>query len=144
MTLTAGNPVAQRNKYLRESVLSASPARLLTMLYDRLLLDLKRAEAAQQEQNWVAASEQLQHAQAIIAELSSSLHTDTWAGADNLLGIYNYASTALITANIHRNVNATRECITLLEPLQRTWHEASALVAGQSSTPAVGGSLGVA
>jgi hypothetical protein len=34
----------QRNQYLADSVLSAPPARLLTMLYDRLLLDLARAE----------------------------------------------------------------------------------------------------
>ena len=46
---------AQRNQYLADSVLSAPPARLLTMLYDRLLLDLGRAETAQQAANWPVA-----------------------------------------------------------------------------------------
>ena len=45
---TGGFGAAQRNQYLEDSVLSAPPARLLTMLYDRLLLDLGRAETAQQ------------------------------------------------------------------------------------------------
>ena len=43
---------AQRNQYLADSVLSAPPARLLTMLYDRLLLDLGRAQTAQESANW--------------------------------------------------------------------------------------------
>lgn len=118
----------QRNQYLADSVLSAPPARLLTMLYDRLLLDLGRAEAAQQIADWTTASENLIHAQAIITELSSSLKTDAWEGADGLLGLYNYASTALINANIQREPAFTREAIDLLEPLRQAWHEAAASV----------------
>lgn len=119
---------SQRNQYLADSVLSAPPARLLTMLYDRLLLDLGRAETAQQTANWPVASENLVHAQAIITELSSSLNTEAWDGADGLLGIYNYATTALINANIQRNPVLTREAIELLEPLRQAWHEAAAAI----------------
>jgi len=119
---------AQRNQYLANSVLSAPPARLLTMLYDRLLLDLARAEEDQQAGNWAMASVHLLHAQAIITELSSSLDTTAWDGASGLLGIYNYASTALINANIQRDAALTREAINLLEPLRQTWHEAAAMV----------------
>ncbi|MDQ0754161.1 flagellar export chaperone FliS [Arthrobacter sp. B3I4] len=119
---------AQRNQYLADSVLSAPPARLLTMLYDRLLLDLGRAETAQQSANWPVASENLLHGQAIIAELISSLKTDAWDGADGLLGLYNYAFTALVNANIQRDPALTREAIELLEPLRQAWHEAAAAV----------------
>lgn len=135
MTTSYGN-AAQRNQYLNESVLSAPPARLLTMLYDRLLLDLGRAEAAQDAANWSVASENLIHAQAIITELSSSLKTDVWEGADGLLGLYNYASTALINANIQRNPALTREAIDLLEPLRQAWHEAAAAVPAPAASPA--------
>ena len=119
---------SQRNQYLADSVLSAPPARLLTMLYDRLLLDLGRAEAAQQAANWPVASENLLHGQAIIAELISSLKTDSWDGADGLLGLYNYAFTALVNANIQRDPALTREAIELLEPLRQAWHEAAAAI----------------
>lgn len=138
-----GFGAAQRNQYLEDSVLSAPPARLLTMLYDRLLLDLGRAETAQQAAQWPVASENLLHAQAIIAELISSLKTDTWDGADGLLGLYNYAFTALVNANIQRDPALTREAIELLEPLRQAWHEAAAAVpapaaagAGSAATPA--------
>ncbi|WP_432396829.1 flagellar export chaperone FliS [Pseudarthrobacter sp. L19] len=127
---------SQRNQYLADSVLSAPPARLLTMLYDRLLLDLGRAETAQQTANWPVASENLVHAQAIITELSSSLNTEAWDGADGLLGIYNYATTALINANIQRNPILTREAIDLLEPLRQAWHEAAAAIPAAQPTAA--------
>ncbi|ALE04199.1 flagellar protein FliS (plasmid) [Arthrobacter sp. ERGS1:01] len=117
------------NAYQREAILSASPARLLTMLYDRLLLDLGRAEAAQLAEEWPTAHENLLHAQDILAELSASLQPELWTGADQLLGIYNYAGAALMNANIHRNVELTRECVALLEPLRATWHEAAGLPA---------------
>lgn len=135
----------QRDQLRRDAILSATPAQLVTMLYDRLLLDLRRAENAQAAANWSMASENLLHAQAIIAELTASLDTKAWDGADNLLGIYNYASSALVSANMHRSVDRTREAIRLLEPLQQTWHEAAAMIPAQNQAqPAMSGSLGIA
>jgi len=144
MPMTA-NPYAQRSQYNRDAVLSASPVRLLTMLYDRLLLDLGRAEAAQAAENWPVASENLLHAQAIVSELSSTLNVDAWDGGEGLMALYTYVSTALINANIYRDVERTRESIAILEPLRQTWHEA----AGQLPSPVpptggVGGNLGFA
>ena len=82
------NPAQKLAQLNREAILSASPARLLTMLYDRLLLDLNRAEAAQLAQDWIVASDNLMHAQDIIAELVSSLNTDSWDGAQGLQSLY--------------------------------------------------------
>jgi flagellar protein FliS len=134
----------QRAQYTAEAVLSATPVQLVTMLYDRLLLDLSRAEVAQASSDWAAASEQLLHAQAIVAELSSSLKIDVWDGGEGLLALYTYASTALVNANIHRDVAVTREVIALLEPLRQTWHEAAASLqaAGQATGAGVSGGAG--
>jgi flagellar secretion chaperone FliS len=137
---------ALRNQYNREAVLSATPARLLTMLYDRLLLDLGRAERAQQSQNWAVASENLIHAQAIVAELSSSLKLDAWDGAKGLFELYTFVSTALVEANIRRDAERTRACITLLEPLRDAWHQAAGelVPAAPVAAARTGGFLGVA
>ncbi|NKX53605.1 flagellar export chaperone FliS [Arthrobacter mobilis] len=135
MNLISGTQ-AKLNQYQREAILSASPARLLTMLYDRLMLDLARAEAAQQAQQWSQASENLLHAQAIVTELTVTLDTKVWDGADGLLALYNYVSQTLISANIHRNVERTRECIDLLEPLRQAWHEAAGAAAASAAQPA--------
>lgn len=138
------NAVQKRAQLNREAILSASPARLLTMLYDRLLLDLGRAEAAQEVENWPVASENLLHAQAIISELSSSLKLDVWDGAADLLALYNYATSALMNANTTRDAARTREAIDLLEPLRQSWHEAAAMEATDTaSEPSLAGALRV-
>ncbi|WP_166806521.1 flagellar export chaperone FliS [Cryobacterium serini] len=135
---------AQRSRYNRDAVLSATPVRLLTMLYDRLLLDLNRAEAAQQRQDWQIASENLLHAQAIVSELSTSLIVEAWDGGEGLFSLYTYVSTAMVSANTSRDPARTRECIVLLEPLRQTWHEAAELLPA-TPTPAAGrsGELGI-
>lgn len=132
----------QRNQYLRDQILNATPARLLTMLYDRLVLDINRAEAAQLDGNWAAASEQLIHAQAIVTELSSSLQSGVWDGSEGLFATYVYVGNALMNANITRNVDLTREARDLVAPLREAWHEAAALLPGSvsiSSAPQKGG-----
>lgn len=120
---------AARSLYNRDSVLSASPAKILTMLYDRLLLDLQRAETAQHGQDWAAASPCLLHAQEIVAELISSLRPELWDGGPGLLALYGYVTQAMIAANAGRDVEKTRECIRLLEPLRTAWHDAALKVA---------------
>lgn len=142
MTATALR-ASQLSQYSNDAILSAPPARLLTMLYDRLLLDLNRAQFAQENSNWSVATENLLHAQAIVAELASTLKVDVWDGAENLLGIYNYAMQAMIGANIHRDVGRTRECIALLEPLRQGWHDAAGQLPAQTTAPRLNGTLGV-
>jgi flagellar protein FliS len=148
MTMYA-NPQQQRNRYMTDSVMSATPAQLLTMLYDRLLLDLNRAETAHETESWSVSSTNLLHAQDIITELTSSLKLDAWDGADRLFALYNYVSSALIAANVKRDVTRIRESIELLEPLRQAWHEAATQVASTSQPAAPraqssGGMLGVA
>ncbi|MET0934142.1 MAG: flagellar export chaperone FliS [Mycetocola sp.] len=142
MTLTS-DFAAQRAKYNRDAILSATPGTLLTMLYDRLLLDLGRAEAAQVREDWGVARENLLHAQDIVAELSSSLKIDAWDGAPALFGLYTYVSGLLITANIDRNVAHTRECASVLEPLRQVWYVAAAELPVERPAMAGSGMLGI-
>lgn len=125
MTAVLSGVNARRAQFNRDVILTATPAHLLTMLYDRLLLDLHRAEAAQEVEDWQTGSENLLHAQDIIAELSSSLDLDVWDGAEALLGVYNFVARALIYANTHRDIASTKLCVTLVEPLRQSWHEAA-------------------
>nr|WP_274636003.1 flagellar export chaperone FliS [Microbacterium bovistercoris] len=118
-----------QQRYRDDAVLSAPPERLVTMLYDRLLLDIERGEAAQRAGDWAAASTHLQHAQAIVAELSGSL-TDAWDGSDGLRALYTFVTQTLIGANIGRDADRTRACHELIAPLRDAWHEAAAQLSG--------------
>ena len=73
------------SRFAAEALETATPAQLLVKLYDRLLLDIDRGEAAQRAGQHVAASEQLMHAQAIVSELMSSLDVDAWSGGPGLM-----------------------------------------------------------
>jgi len=123
------DPRLVRSQYNQDAILSASPSRLLTMLFDRLMLDLQRAEAAQSEQDWNRAAPYLTHAQDIVAELAGSLDVERWDGGQGLLAIYLFSSTKLVSANTERSIERTREVIEIMEPLRQTWHEAAALLA---------------
>lgn len=114
-----------KQQYLEQQVASATPERLLTLLYDRLLVDIDRAASAQDAEDWPAAGTHLTHAQWIVSELNGSL-TDVWDGAAELRGVYTYLTGRLITANISRDRAATAECRDLVAPLREAWHEAAA------------------
>jgi flagellar protein FliS len=104
---------------------TASPARLLIMLYDRLVLDLQRAIELGDLGEFLGAGRQLMHAQEIVLELQASLRTDVWDGAAQLSGIYAWLHSELVRANVQRDVAATRACLALVEPLADAWREAA-------------------
>jgi flagellar protein FliS len=116
---------AQRSRFVDNSITTASPARLLIMLYDRLILDLVRAETAQESGDRAAASRQLLHAQEIVLELVSSLRTDEWEGAAGLAAIYGFLHTELVQANVTADPERTRQCRLLVEPLAEAWRAAA-------------------
>lgn len=114
-----------RTAYMDASVQTASPTKLLVMLYDRLVLDLRRALAAQLEADHVEARTQLLHAQDIVAELRSTLRTDQWEGGPALASIYGHLLAQLVEANVKRDPVRTEHCLELATGLADTWREAA-------------------
>lgn len=119
-----------RAAYMDASVATASPARLLVMLYERLVLDVRKGMAAQQQGDHPEAHTQLLHAQDIVLELRATLDVDAWDGGPGLASIYDFLHLQLVRANISRDVATTEGCLRLVEDLCATWREA-ALAAAQ-------------
>lgn len=138
------NILHARNAYSRDAILAATPAQLVVLLYDRLVLDLRRAEAAQAEEAWLEASAPLLHAQAIVTELQISLKLDQWDGAERLFAIYSYVRNALVSANMNRDIERTRESLRLILPLNEAWRAAAEQLSATRSDTAAVGDLGVA
>lgn len=132
-----------RERYVQDSVSTASPATLLIMLYDRLVLDLLRAEAALNDNNKQQASEQLLHAQDVVSELASTLDVDAWDGAKQLMSVYTFLITTLVEANLEGDVTKVIACRELVEPLQDAWQQAARTVAKAEPERSFG-ELGVA
>ena len=127
---------AMRERYLQDSISTASPGKLLVMLYDRMVLDLVQAEEALAGGNRVAAGPPLLHAQEIILELRSTLNIDVWEGAQGLADLYGFLLTELIDANVKGDVGKVSSSRRLLEPLRDAWREAAASVGSSAGSPA--------
>jgi len=115
-----------RDRYLQDSINTASPAKLLLMLYDRLVLDLMKGEEALRGDDREQAHERITHAQEIVLELRTSLDVEAWSGAPALANLYGWMLTELIGANIAKDADRVAACRALVEPLRDAWREAAA------------------
>jgi flagellar protein FliS len=118
-----------RARYLGDSIATASPQQLLVMLYDRLALDLERAETALEAGDKNGAAPHLQHAQEIVMELRASLKVELWDGAPRLAALYNWLLTELIQANLKGDLRRVADCRRIVEPLREAWRGAAAALA---------------
>jgi flagellar protein FliS len=122
-----------RARYMGDSVATASPHQLLVMLYDRLALDLERAEQALVDGDREQSHEQLTHAQEIVLELRASLDVDIWEGGPRLAALYAWLVGELIQANVKRDVRRVRDCRKVVEPLRDAWREAALSLAASGA-----------
>lgn len=113
-----------RNRYLTDSVTTASPGTLLVRLYNRLVLDLERAEQAIADGDHGQTNEMLCHAQQIITELHSTLDVDAWSGGPGLAQIYVFTLDELVQANLTKDAGRVAAVRDLFEPLRDAWQDA--------------------
>jgi flagellar secretion chaperone FliS len=114
-----------RAAYMGASVATASPARLLVMLCERLVLDVTRGLNAQTAGDHQEANRQLVHAQEIVLELRVSLDVEAWDGGPALASIYDFLHSELVRANIAKDAAKTEGCLKLVTDLCDTWREAA-------------------
>src|SRR4051812_24346793 len=119
-----------RARYIGDAVATSSPQQILVMLYDRLALDLERAQKFTAAGDRELAGEQLQHAQDIVIELLSSLQVDAWEGGPRLAALYNWLLGELMQANIRRDPNRFSACGRVVDPLRDAGGRAAAALAG--------------
>jgi flagellar protein FliS len=121
-----------RSTYQTNAIATATPARLLIMLLDRLVLDAERGQAAVAAGDREEANRQLQHAQAIVTHLETTLEVDGMPAGRELLALYDYLRRRLVTANVAQDADAAAEAVSLSRELCETWRQA-ALLAAQSA-----------
>lgn len=112
-------------RYVQDSISTASPGRLLVMLYDRLALDLARAGEAIETGDRSESNRLLLHAQDIVTELAASLdHSVGWDGSKGLAALYTWLGSELVRVNIFADLTRLRGCQAVVEPLRESWHAA--------------------
>ena len=114
-----------RAAYLDASIATASPARLLVMLFDRLVLDVQRGLEAQRRGDFEETHRQLTHAQDILLELAVSLRPEEFRGGYDLAALYGFLHRQLVMANVRKDAAITDEVLTLVTDLCETWRQAA-------------------
>jgi flagellar protein FliS len=113
-----------RNRFVSDGVAAMSNEKILLALYDRLLLDLDRAEAAIATRDIATAHDGLIHAQKIVEELYLAVDTESWPAGTDLVAIYVHAQHLLVEANMRKAVEPVQACRAVLAPLADAWREA--------------------
>jgi flagellar protein FliS len=122
------NQTMLRAAYVSSSVDTMSPARMIVALYERLAVDLVRAQRAIAESDPATAHECLLHAQAIVTELHDSLDAEHWPAARSLKDVYVFLLFELVAANVEKNGDRVAACHSLVVPLRDAWNEAAGIV----------------
>ncbi|MDD2208866.1 MAG: flagellar export chaperone FliS [Bacilli bacterium] len=111
-----------KNAYQTNQVVTASPKKLLIMLYDGAIKNLRLAELSLEEKNVENVNKYLIKAQDIITEFMTTLNFEDGGDvARNLYQLYEYMNRRLIRANIDKDAELVREVRKYLEELRDTW-----------------------
>lgn len=110
------------NAYKQNSVTTASPGELTLMLYNGCLKFLGKAKVAITEKDIEEKNYNIQRAQAIIAELMSTLNMDIEI-SKQMLPLYEYMNRRLVEANIQSDVAIIEEVEGLVTEFRDTWKE---------------------
>lgn len=109
--------------YQQNAIMSAGPEELTTMLYNRLVKDLKLAQGAAEKKNIQLAHNSITHAQEIIVHLMNTLDTGFEVG-QNLNLMYDYMNRRLLEANLKKDKEILREITGYAEEIRDVWVQA--------------------
>jgi flagellar protein FliS len=101
--VTAAQAAKLRQRYLADAIETAAPAVRLTMLYDALELDLRRADTGFESDDLKVINDNLVHAQEIILTLRDTIKPELWDGAARMIALYNFFLAELLGANITKD-----------------------------------------
>jgi flagellar protein FliS len=127
--MTASQAAKIQQRYLADAVETAAPAVRLTMLYDALELDLRRADAAFETDDLKAINDNLVHAQEIILTLRDTMKPELWDGAPRLIALYNFFLGELLGANLNKDRPRAAAVSELIARVGNAWRQAAEAVA---------------
>lgn len=122
---TGGLANAYARVGVETSVESASPHRLIALLFDGYMDALSAARGAIRQGQVEVKGKAISRAARIVDEgLKASLNlTDGGQLAEDLRSLYEYLALRLTQANLRNDEAILEECVNLVEPLRAAWRE---------------------
>jgi flagellar protein FliS len=129
-------PTASRH-YQNQEIMSASPIRLVVMLYERAIASLNEAvdaiAAGDVERRWQANKKAIE----IITHLALTLDFEQGGEiARNLDNLYRFMLRVLLDVDLRNDPKPARHVIGLLEPLCESWKQLAKGAASGGKAPA--------
>jgi flagellar secretion chaperone FliS len=127
-----------RLSYREAAVQGASPVRLVALLYEQAIEDLRRARAALDSGDIEARTRAINHAIVVIGHLQSSLDMEQGgAVARNLERFYCVVRAALVEAQCKQSAAALEQQISHLMQVHEAWCEVDRANAAPAIAPAL-------
>ncbi len=114
---------ASTRAYRESAIMTASPARLVVMLYDGARRFLTQAAQAMATRDIARANERLKRAEAIIEELLATLDMSQGEVAERLSSIYHFSRRLLTEARLEQDPQRIEQVVELLAELRDAWAE---------------------
>ena len=113
------------NHYQENQVLTASPEKILLMLYDGAIRFARQAIAGIENDNLSQQHRGIKNTMAIITEFANSLdHAVGGKIAEDLAALYGFMNRELLSANLNKDIEKLKGVEKLLMDLRETWGEA--------------------
>ncbi|KAF2958038.1 flagellar protein FliS [Thermotoga sp. Ku-13t] len=114
-----------KDHYLENAVLTASPAKLIEMLYEKSVELLKEAREFIEKEYFLEANERIKRVQDILIELNASLDMEKGGQiAQSLRSLYLYMYRTLVEANIKKDLKKLDEILGYFQELLEAWRAA--------------------
>ncbi|MFZ7120923.1 MAG: flagellar export chaperone FliS [Eubacteriaceae bacterium] len=116
------NHAYANNQYINNQIMTASKKKLLIMLYEGAIKNLKLTEKSMESKDIEKINYYLTKTQSIILELMSTLNFELGGDiAKNLYNLYDYMYVKLIQGNIDKDLDSVIEVRNYMEELKNTW-----------------------
>lgn len=121
-------PLQSIKKYQENTILTASPGKLIQMLFDGTLRFIKNAHNGFQETNLAKRNETINNnilrAQAIISELQATLNMESGGEfSQTMFKLYDFLHTKLQEANVNKIASPLEDAQKILLELNDAWTE---------------------
>ena len=120
--------------YKQQQILSATPEKLILMLYNGCLKFMNDAIAAMEEKDVQKAHNACIRAQDIVSELMSVLNMD-YPIAKELAALYEYVSYQLLQANMKKDAQCVANAKVVIVNIREGWIEAMKIARVHGALP---------
>lgn len=111
-----------KNYYIENAVKTASPAKLIEMMYEKAIELLKDAKEALNKNDFITTNEKIKRTQDIVTELNISLDIEKGGEiAKGLRSLYSYMYRTLIEATVKKDMQKIDEVLGYFEELLDAW-----------------------